>query len=462
MLINDVTDRLSISLCLINDNGNIIDSNNSFKKTFKSKENIFDIINEDIHYVFKDAVEKKYLLSLKSKSKRNLIKNKESYYDINIIPVEKNITLLEFIQKTPEIIRKKFFDDDIKNLNKANDLRKELFNTFEYMLLQKKEPWVFVQEISKRITNLQIVEYLKIEYSGEKYIYGNFRDTEEIFPLTITHEGHDINIFYMTKENITIEMKMIILTFINFIKLYVDFYEEFEKSRLYDTQLFDSEKFSMAGQMMVGMLHEINNPLTVAMLQTDMLIKKEENTEKLQKIKMSLSRIKEITEIFRSALKQEKNISEFSIKKLIKTAADFILPKKPTNLKIEIEHQLKDFTIEGDFNKLVLVFINLISNSMDAINKSYRQEGIIRIKSFDYKDKVVIKVSDNGEGMSEEVLKNIFKPFYTTKARSGLGYGLFFVSTICSSHNIKVSVISREKSGTTFTLLVPRKQEVLQ
>lgn len=177
---------------------------------------------------------------------------------------------------------------------------------------------------------------------------------------------------------------------------------------------------------------------------------------------MSLSRIKEITEIFRGALKQEKNISEFSIKKLIKTAADFILPKKPTNLKIEIEHQLKDFTIEGDFNKLVLVFINLISNSMDAINKSYSQEGIIRIKSFDYKDKVVIKVSDNGEGMREEVLKNIFKPFYTTKARSGLGYGLFFVSTICSSHNIKVSVISREKSGTTFTLLVPRKQEVIQ
>jgi signal transduction histidine kinase len=103
-----------------------------------------------------------------------------------------------------------------------------------------------------------------------------------------------------------------------------------------------------------------------------------------------------------------------------------------------------------------MVFVNLLSNAVDAIIQKKSQEGKVKIELFDFRTNYICKISDNGIGMEQDVVKNIFKPFYTTKSKTGLGYGMFFVSSVCSAHKIKINVTSKKEYGTTFTLVIPK------
>ncbi|MDO7975742.1 PAS domain-containing sensor histidine kinase [Oceanotoga teriensis] len=455
-----ILNNLMISICIVDSKGNVIFSNDSFDRFFGEVENIFTIISDNYNLIIKDVLKKSYPIFLKSSKNNKIFPDVKDYFYMNIKPFdEEDYFMLEIHQNIPELIRKDLLNNDIKSIKDEIETRQYLFNSLEFMLLEKQKPWDFIISTAERIYSLNILKYLKVQKGDKLIVYGENNKKEIESNFTINMVDDDINFNYVSNSSTSMEVKLMLLTYLNFVKLYVTFYSEFEKSKMYDVNLLDSEKFSMAGQMMIGMLHEINNPLAVAMLQSDILIsKKVDYVERIINIKSSLMRIKEITEIFRGALKQNATITTFGLKKLINTAIDFINPKKPSNVSIIIDLNYEDYDIQGDFNKLVLVFVNLISNAIDAINRTRKNKGWVKITTFEFRDKLIVKVSDNGEGMDEKILKNIFKPFYTTKTKSGLGYGLFFVSTVCSSHNIKLSVISKRNSGTTFTLVIPKFQ----
>ncbi|MCX5799283.1 MAG: HAMP domain-containing sensor histidine kinase, partial [Proteobacteria bacterium] len=122
--------------------------------------------------------------------------------------------------------------------------------------------------------------------------------------------------------------------------------------------------------------------------------------------------------------------------------------------------------INGNPPRLCQVSINLIKNAIDAIGD---KEGSITIEtSNEYYPSstshthgeggkmLICKITDNGEGIDKKVLKDIFKPFFTTKKQGmGIGLGLFIVHEIIKDHEGLIEVESDTTHGTTFTLIFP-------
>lgn len=131
----------------------------------------------------------------------------------------------------------------------------------------------------------------------------------------------------------------------------------------------------------------------------------------------------------------------------IKTDYDTSIPKIPC--------------ISGPLN---LVFMNLIVNAIDALNERFPsvmgEEKQIKVKTFEIENTVSISITDNGIGMSANVLQNIFEPFYTTKAiGKGIGLGMAIAKDIIDKHNGELLVDSYINEGTTFTIELPVQQE---
>ena len=117
------------------------------------------------------------------------------------------------------------------------------------------------------------------------------------------------------------------------------------------------------------------------------------------------------------------------------------------NIKINTKLVDDEIYINGDYNRLNQMFINILKNSIEAIDK----KGFINIKTYKRNRYYIITIEDNGIGMNKEVLSKMKEPFYTTK-ECGTGLGMSLIYEIANSHNIKINYSSKEKIGTKVTL----------
>jgi two-component system, NtrC family, nitrogen regulation sensor histidine kinase NtrY len=120
--------------------------------------------------------------------------------------------------------------------------------------------------------------------------------------------------------------------------------------------------------------------------------------------------------------------------------------------KFELEVILKDpeLSLEADINLLEQVLINLLVNAMDAVRET-EQPKVVLSAFIGAKSKTIIKVSDNGAGMSQEILDKIFIPFFSTK-KTGSGIGLSLCKQIMMLHKGNIQVQSVEGEGSAFIL----------
>jgi signal transduction histidine kinase len=105
-----------------------------------------------------------------------------------------------------------------------------------------------------------------------------------------------------------------------------------------------------------------------------------------------------------------------------------------------------------DPDLIKLVIMNFISNAIEAVSGN---KGSIKVDVKEEGKYAVIVISDNGSGMSEELQKSIFNPFFTTKDK-GVGLGLFIVYNIVKAHGGFVEVESTEGLGSSFTIYIPK------
>ena len=120
------------------------------------------------------------------------------------------------------------------------------------------------------------------------------------------------------------------------------------------------------------------------------------------------------------------------------------------NIEMEIILKDPDLTLEADTNLIEQVLINLVVNAIEAVKDS-EEPRITLVGQQTSHNKAVIKVSDNGQGMSPEVVENIFIPFFTTK-KNGSGIGLSLCKQIMLLHKGNIQVQSVEGGGSTFLL----------
>jgi signal transduction histidine kinase len=122
-------------------------------------------------------------------------------------------------------------------------------------------------------------------------------------------------------------------------------------------------------------------------------------------------------------------------------------------LAVETELDAEIPEISFDYNLIKQVLINLMLNSFDAMDK----KGTVTVKTLSSNGSVLIAVEDNGAGIDEDTLKNIFNPFFTTKTR-GTGLGLAISRKTMKDHGGDISVESVPGKGSTFTILLPVKK----
>lgn len=228
--------------------------------------------------------------------------------------------------------------------------------------------------------------------------------------------------------------------------------------------LKQSEKLAHMGQLSAGIAHELNNPLGVVIMYSNILL--EECTpdspvkEDLRLIVEQAGRCKKIVAgLLNFARKNQVNHQHVNIRQLVnQSIAGVILPQA---VKVNVNDRLTNPDAMVDSEQMMQVLTNLIKNALDAMPRG----GWINIELEDNIGDVTIIVSDNGTGIREEDRAKIFEPFFTTKGIGhGTGLGLATAYGIVKMHKGQILAESNndpEKgpTGTSFKIVLPRRKE---
>ena len=130
---------------------------------------------------------------------------------------------------------------------------------------------------------------------------------------------------------------------------------------------------------------------------------------------------------------------------------------KSKEIELRVDNQVTE-PLLVDQDRLMRVFSNLIDNA----RKAMRLGGILGLKAFEQEGEVVVRISDTGEGMPEEVVKNLFEPFFSASSSGGTGLGMVVVANVIEAHQGSVSVSSVPGKGTTIELKLPLHMQSLE
>ena len=200
--------------------------------------------------------------------------------------------------------------------------------------------------------------------------------------------------------------------------------------------------------------HEIKNPIAVIKAYLDMMDINNKNKVKeyIPIIKSEIDRLLNLLQDFLLVNNSSINLDIMDINMLIE---DVIKKERSLienkNIKLKLNLIDDEIYINGDYNRLSQVLINIIKNSIEAIDND---NGIIKIKNIIKNNYINIIIEDNGYGISEKNLKMIKEPFYTTKNR-GTGLGVSLSDEIVKAHNGILIYDSKEARGTKVTIKLP-------
>ena len=203
--------------------------------------------------------------------------------------------------------------------------------------------------------------------------------------------------------------------------------------------------------------HELKNPLAVCNGYLEMFpeASKKDQDKYIEIMQNEIKRSLTIINDF-SSLGKIKNIEveEIDICYLLDEIKDILEPLfKKNKAKIEIPDD--EIYVEGDYNRLKQVFINLFKNSLESKRK---EDLVVNVKIKEDKNDCIISMKDNGKGMSKETLEKIYNDFFTTK-ETGTGIGIPYIKEIIELHHGTLTYKSRENKGTTVLITLPKKQE---
>jgi two-component system NtrC family sensor kinase len=232
-----------------------------------------------------------------------------------------------------------------------------------------------------------------------------------------------------------------------------------EQQRL-QQQLIQSERLAAMGQMIAGVAHELNNPLTAILGVTELLRDQSTDETKSRQLDLAHRQARRAAHIVQSLL-------VFSRPSTPRTTLLHLPDLLQRTLQLH-EHSLSanhihvDFsarpdlpTVRGDSNLLTQVFLNLIVNAEQAINE-VRDHGTLRIRLGIVGDRVLITFQDDGVGIRRELLPRIFDPFFTTKRPGrGTGLGLSICMAIIREHSGDISAQPQPDGGSVFTVSLP-------
>ncbi len=257
-------------------------------------------------------------------------------------------------------------------------------------------------------------------------------------------------------------------------------YRELETTQ---QQLVQQEKLASLGQLTAGIAHEIKNPLNFvnnfSKISADLIRELNETTDERERnliltdISMNLEKIAQhgdransiITRMLEHSRSGKREIEEADINRLIREylnlAYQAIRIKYPgfgSKLELDLQNNLPMLHIV--IQEISRVLVNVFNNSLYALSeKKSQQPGfapLVHVETRIHDNKVIIKVSDNGPGIPEEIIDKIFQPFFTTKpSGEGTGLGLSISNDIVKAHGGELSARNPPTGGAEFTIALP-------
>ncbi len=264
--------------------------------------------------------------------------------------------------------------------------------------------------------------------------------------------------FNRSEEGVLIAVGRQLATTIEKIQLYHETRRAYEDLRRTQEQLLQSEKMSAVGQLISGVAHELNNPLTAILGYAQLL-----ESEKLE------ARVQEfIQKLYKQAQRTQK---------IVQNLLSFARQHKPQRVHVDLRSVMEDtialrdydlkvnnITVQRDFeamlpsvivdpHQLEQVYLNIINNAADAMLDG-RNGGVLRIKIFSDHGQVVCEFHDSGPGLNDP--KHVFDPFYTTKSvGKGTGLGLSICYGIVKEHGGEIAARNHPSGGALIQVRLP-------
>lgn len=231
------------------------------------------------------------------------------------------------------------------------------------------------------------------------------------------------------------------------------------QDRRLQEQLRHTEKMVALGELVAGVAHEINNPLTGISAFAQILLEDAlsgDQRESVQLIKQECDRAKTvIQDLLIFARKTERNAEPVNINDVLEQTVRLrAYPLRVANVQVTTHLDSTAPHIRGNSQKLQHVLLNIIGNAEHAmLDRPVRQ---LRLSTARDNECVVITATDTGRGMSPEIRQRIFEPFFTTKdAGEGTGLGLSVSYGIVHAHGGSITVDSELDVGSTVTIVLP-------
>jgi C4-dicarboxylate-specific signal transduction histidine kinase len=230
-------------------------------------------------------------------------------------------------------------------------------------------------------------------------------------------------------------------------------------------KLIQSEKLAAIGTLVAGIAHEINNPVGIIANRAECMLMDakekhldEQCTDDLKVINRHAGRIAEITSSLLTFARQAPvEMSAVDVNSVVEDTL-FLVEKQfeKESIKVAREFSVPSPVVQGNYNRLQHVLLNILNNSRDAMPDG----GTITVSTANSDNVVEIVVRDSGQGIPAEVLDHIFDPFFTTKdVGKGTGLGLAVSYGMIQDMGGVIEADSEPGAGTTFTITLPKPKE---
>ncbi len=242
------------------------------------------------------------------------------------------------------------------------------------------------------------------------------------------------------------------------IALFIEKKESAEEKELLQEQLRHADRLATVGHLAAGMAHELNEPLGSILGFAQLTLKSpglpSQASQDMKKIITAALHAREVVKkLMLFARQMPPRMNRVNLNQVLREGL-FLFEARCARQGIEVVLSLSPEIPEiyADATQLTQVLTNLVVNAMQAMPRG----GKLLVETRGEKDSVSLAIEDTGEGMSQEVLQQIFLPFFTTKdVDQGTGLGLPIVHGIVTAHEGSIKVKSKEGRGTRFEIRLP-------
>lgn len=224
-------------------------------------------------------------------------------------------------------------------------------------------------------------------------------------------------------------------------------------------QMERADRLAILGELTAGIAHELNTPLANILGFAELLQSKLENDPQsdrdLDKIITNAIFSREVVKkLMFFACEMPQEMKPVNLVVIIKGSINLLEPTfRKNNVKYIVKIEDETLTLRADTVQLTQIIFNLLMNAIYFSPKN----GLVTIEAYQNDKNIILKITDEGKGLSEEALLKVFQPFYTTKpVGEGSGLGLSVVHGIVLSHKGKITAKNHIKKGAIFEVRLPK------